>query len=209
MALRFTSLKTSMFLLIYLAILIPLLVLSVIAINVFESKITSIEEEHLMRNARIIEMTYESHQNDLLKAGLILSKNPDFTSHSSHEAMKFHLANLLHIEELDIASVVDMEGMTVASATTEEVGFMHEFEGLLLNSIQNGIPMVSTEVIKSNELVFENSDLLLDTETRRIPTLYQRENDVEEHIENGLGIVAVIPVFHNHTVKYYCTCRCP
>ncbi|MFH1915916.1 MAG: cache domain-containing protein [Nanoarchaeota archaeon] len=198
MALRLRSLKTNIFILTFLVVLIPVVIISLLSIQVFESQLAKIEEQNLINNALVVQHNYESGQNDLLKTGIFVTRS--VMSKENTSAIKEVLENALLVQHVDIATLVDREGRVIVSATAEHADFSHDINQLVVYAVQNRIPMVSTEIIPALELESEDASLAQSSMIRRIPTLYQDDVHAGEYITDGFGIVAVIPIMEENEV---------
>jgi two-component system NtrC family sensor kinase len=201
--LRIRSLKTTIFVFMFLSLLIILLLFSYFTINIVNNKIESITEQEILNEVALVQKIYEGSQNQLLKSGIILSKDSYFNDRlnaNDKEALKNLLKNTAETSGIDIAAIVDSNGIVVASNSGS--GNSLSINGIVEYAMTSRIPIVSTEIISGNELFMQDEKLVFLTKIRRIPGVYEKGTGDFNYITDGMGIVAVAPVYSNATGSY-------
>ncbi len=197
------SFRTYMFTFIFISIAIVLIFSSCLIKNAVDKNIETILEQELLRNSKIVESIYSLNQEHLFKAGYALSNNPfviNAVEQRDLDSLGILLTNLKESEDADIALFIDQDQNILLSANNMN----NKGKSMLLNlvnySFENNIPILSTEIIPSEELFKDDEEFILLTKTRRIPSIYQKENTGEVYEINGLGQVVILPITKNNNL---------
>jgi methyl-accepting chemotaxis protein len=181
----------------------PLAILSFLTINSVNSRIESVLEQNLLNYAHGSEVIYNSHLDRILKLGIMLSENSQFAENVANgdtSALKDQMVQFAKSEGIDIATLIDPNGLALARINSNVTGDDFALGGLTRYAALRRIPIASTEIIPSAELAIEGESLLLSARTRRIPTLYQKTDDGNPYESNGMAIIAAVPIVKDRKV---------
>ncbi len=195
--------KAYMFLFIFISITIVLVLLGFFIQSAVDKNIEGILGDNLIRYSNVVKSIYDNNGKQMLKTSISIANNPltiNSINTSDKESLGIILKSIKETENVDAATFFNKDGMIILGINNE----LYEQE-IILNelvsySLDNNIPLLSTEIIGEEDLLKENSEFAIASKIRRIPSIYQEELTSEVYETEALAQVTVTPISKDNKI---------
>lgn len=200
----FKTLRFRVFVLVFLSITIAIIAFSLLSIRVMNSNVESVMTNDLIKSAELVDNAYQSRLESFFDSGSALSKDREFTAlvylntEESKTKIKEKLIQIKNDENIDVATIIDLDGKVIIGANEIEPGTTVNLNGIIPHTYQNKVPILSTEILPNEYLKAEDESLATISKIKKIPSI-ENENPYlsEEYNYDALAQIAIIPIYQN------------
>jgi len=133
------TLRFRVFLLLFLSLALFIFVFSFLSISIMDSNVESVMVNDLIKSAELVDGVYQSHLESFFDSGLALSKDKSFidlvslNTVKSRASLKENLLEFRSTENLDILTLVDLEGRVIVGANDISSGTL--LKGIIIREL--------------------------------------------------------------------------